>query len=274
MAKELPYFKFHVSEWSDGDITLEDYEVQGFFISLCAYYWSNKCVVQYKKARKKFKGTPEDLWETLLDNDIVKLKEDDTLTISFLNEQWEERGGLCSQNSENAKNGWKKRKAEAEAKRLQNETDATALNPQSETDAESMQYREEKKREEKKREEHVDYVYSLYPTRCFIKNTSTGKCSKNKEQIKKLLKEHSLEHLVGVIKFYLGDCKKGKVFIKNFGTFLNNLPDIEEQKPVVNKNLITYRWSDDQIKRTIEKDKAESYFANMEQGGYKAIILD
>ena len=54
MAKDLPYFKFFVSEWNDGDITLEDFETQGLFINLCAYYWSNECEITLTKAIKKF----------------------------------------------------------------------------------------------------------------------------------------------------------------------------------------------------------------------------
>ena len=33
MAKDLPYFKFFCSEWNDGDITLEDFNLQGLFIN-------------------------------------------------------------------------------------------------------------------------------------------------------------------------------------------------------------------------------------------------
>ena len=43
MAKDLPYFKFFCSEWNDGDITLESYKIQGLFINVCSYYWSNEC---------------------------------------------------------------------------------------------------------------------------------------------------------------------------------------------------------------------------------------
>ena len=55
MAKELPYFKFFVSEWNDGDITLEDLETQGLFINLCSYYWSNGCKITLSKSIKKFR---------------------------------------------------------------------------------------------------------------------------------------------------------------------------------------------------------------------------
>ena len=55
MAKDLPYFKFFVSEWNDGDITLEDFQTQGLFVNLCAYYWSNECEITLTKAIKKFR---------------------------------------------------------------------------------------------------------------------------------------------------------------------------------------------------------------------------
>ena len=66
MAKDLPYFKFFCSEWSDGDITLESYEAQGLFINICSYYWSNECDVNYKKLLKKFRGY-EDIINQLKD---------------------------------------------------------------------------------------------------------------------------------------------------------------------------------------------------------------
>ena len=110
MAKELPYFKFFVSEWNDGDITLEDYEVQGLFINLCSYYWSNECDLQFAKTKKKFKDAPEDSWKTLLKSNIIK-NDDGNLVITFLDEQQEER---LQQSKVKSKGG----KASAEARRL------------------------------------------------------------------------------------------------------------------------------------------------------------
>ena len=55
MAKQLPYFKFFVSEWSDGDITIEDYNIQGLFINICSYYWSKECELSTKILYKRFK---------------------------------------------------------------------------------------------------------------------------------------------------------------------------------------------------------------------------
>jgi hypothetical protein len=150
VAKELPYFKFYVSEWNDGDITLEDYEVQGLFINICSYYWSNECNLTLKKAEKKFRNAEPDLWQTLMSEQLIKVDEKGYLSVSFLDEQAQERDKLCSTNSVNAKKGWDKRR---ENKRNESESNATALKPQSESSTESMQYREEEKREEEKRRE-------------------------------------------------------------------------------------------------------------------------
>lgn len=144
MAKELPYFKFFVSEWSDGDITLEDMEAQGLFINICAYYWSNNCDVTISKLNKKFRHYT-DIIDHLISEKLIKI-ENNNVIINFLIEQLSERDNLSSKNSLNAKKRWDKMRKESER-------NATALNSQCETDTESMQYREEKKREEKKREE-------------------------------------------------------------------------------------------------------------------------
>jgi hypothetical protein len=85
MAKELPYFKFYSSEWLNGDITLEDYDVQGIFVNICAYYWSKDCELSKTNLFKRFKGS-EKLIETLIKSNIIKI-EKDNLIISFLNEQ-------------------------------------------------------------------------------------------------------------------------------------------------------------------------------------------
>ena len=109
MAKDLPYFKFFVSEWSDGDVTLESYNDQGVFINVCSYYWSNGCIVDLTKLRKKFKGCNESI-DALIECKVIKVI-DGLVSISFLNEQLEER-------STTSKNNSKAGKASAEAKRI------------------------------------------------------------------------------------------------------------------------------------------------------------
>ena len=49
--------------------------------------------------------------------------------------------------------------------------------------------------EEKEREvgeDAVERIYAQYPTRCPVRGTATGKCAKNKAQIRKLLKVQDL----------------------------------------------------------------------------------
>lgn len=85
MAKELPYFKFHIAEWLNGDITLEIYELQGIFINICAYYWSKDCEVTILNIKKKFRGLEEKI-DQLITSDIIKTN-GEYAKISFLDEQ-------------------------------------------------------------------------------------------------------------------------------------------------------------------------------------------
>ncbi len=84
----------------------------------------------------------------------------------------------------------------------------------------------------------VDEIYSLYPSKCPIKNSSTGKTSKNKDKIKALLtKEYKFEDLKRIILRYISECKRSKTYMKNFGTFLNNIPDYGESEEI-NDNFV------------------------------------
>jgi predicted phage replisome organizer len=76
--------------------------------------------------------------------------------------------------------------------------------------------------------QEVEKLYQLYPGRDSIQKYSTGKCKKNKEQLKKLLKNKSYEHIRRVILEYLEERKKAKLSIKTFSNFLNEFPDVEE----------------------------------------------
>ncbi|HPS28098.1 MAG TPA: hypothetical protein PK269_10870, partial [Bacteroidales bacterium] len=73
-----------------------------------------------------------------------------------------------------------------------------------------------------------------YPTKCSIRNASNGKCEKNKEQIKKLLDKYSETELKTIIENYIKNCTATKTYMKNFTTFLNNLPvDLLNSIPVI-----------------------------------------
>ncbi len=68
-------------------------------------------------------------------------------------------------------------------------------------------------------------IYLSYPTKCPVKGSNSGKSIKDKDKIKTLLKEHTKEDLINKINRYISECKRDSIYIKNFSTFLNNLPD-------------------------------------------------
>lgn len=140
MAKDLPYFKFFVSEWNDGDITLEDYKIQGLFINVCAYYWSRECDLDYTTLLKKFKHNVKDI-NNIIESNLVKL-DGDKILINFLDEQMNERKSKSLINRENGKKGGRPKK------QTKTENKPNALNSLTETKG-------NKKREEKKREEKI-----------------------------------------------------------------------------------------------------------------------
>lgn len=146
MAKDLPYFKFFCSEWSDGDITLEDYETQGVFINVCAYYWSKEGNVSYDNLLKKFRHAKKIVIE-LTKNNFIKVKEkDNSIYIGFLDEQFKERKSLSKKNADNARKRWGSKE-----ERPHSDRNTTASHSQCQNDA--IKRREEKKRKEKKRED-------------------------------------------------------------------------------------------------------------------------
>ena len=77
--------------------------------------------------------------------------------------------------------------------------------------------------------EAVDRIYALYPTKCPVGGRSTGKSAKDKAKIARLLLVNTEEALAETIKRYLEESVNTKTYIKNFGTFLNNIPDFGEQ---------------------------------------------
>lgn len=86
MADELQWFKFWVSEWNDGDITLCSMEAQGLFINLCSMYWSKKGNLSLAKMKRKYKNVPEKLFDELKDEGVIKYQ-GDSITINFLDQQ-------------------------------------------------------------------------------------------------------------------------------------------------------------------------------------------
>lgn len=143
MAKDLPYFKFYCSEWNDGDITLEDFNIQGLFINACSYYWSNECNLSKTKLFKKFKSNIKDI-EYLIKEGFIKI-ENDYILINFLNEQLQERKLTSKKNSEAGKKSAEKRRL-AKLERDSNEKPTVVENALNQNP--TIKKRREEKRED------------------------------------------------------------------------------------------------------------------------------
>lgn len=160
MSKELPYFKFYTGEWSNGDITLEDYETQGVFINVCAYYWFKECQLTVSSLKKKFRSHDHIICN-LLDLNIIKSVGDNIL-ISFLNEQFSSKEVQKAVNRNNGKLGGR-----PIGKKTENKPNGLFL--ESETKPKHNQYKEEKSIEE--------YIVSLDTIVGLVKPTPTDNIS-------------------------------------------------------------------------------------------------
>lgn len=93
----------------------------------------------------------------------------------------------------------------------------------------------EKKKDSKEKESRqgefspaIEKLYKSYPTKCPISGRSTGKTKKDKARLKNLLKTKTENEILKTIERYVEDCNNTKTYVKNFSTFLNNLPDYDE----------------------------------------------
>lgn len=199
MAKELPYFKFEPSEWENGNIQMLSREDKGLFIDLCSMYWSRLGNVPLKLVIQKLCGGNANALNPLCEENIIQVI-DDNIFINFLSEQLNEFEDKSSINSENALKGWEKRR---KIKAL-SESNANALNPQSEIDA----IREDKIREDKIKEDKKDIVlFDDFKENSFIKfwdlyNKKQGlkKCEEKFMRLPKAVIEKILEVLPTYIK--------------------------------------------------------------------------
>ena len=101
MAKELPYFKFNVSEWILGRISDEDDKTQGAFIVAICHYWHKQCDYlcidfERKIGKKRYNLLKSKKYFTELNNKI---------RIDFLDEQFTELFDLQAKRSESGKKG-------------------------------------------------------------------------------------------------------------------------------------------------------------------------
>lgn len=203
MAKGLPYFKFYSSEWSDGDITLLSYKIQGVFINICSYYWSRECNLEYKKFQKRFKNSKSEI-KTLLDDEILFI-ENGYLRISFLDQQWHDRGAIIEKNRANGAKGGRPKKNPNE----------TQTKPNGLFLANPNESHIDKTREEEITQPSVltfKHFWNIYD-----KKTSRAKAEKKYDKIKEADRQIIKDTLPGYI-----ESTPDKKFRKDVCTYLNN----------------------------------------------------
>ena len=103
MSKELPYFKFDCAEWISGSITLEDLSTQGAFINTCAYFWFKGGSLTLTEIKRRVK-CKQATWNRLIEGQYIKV-DGDHVYISFLSNQFGERGHVSKINSINGSKG-------------------------------------------------------------------------------------------------------------------------------------------------------------------------
>lgn len=94
---------------------------------------------------------------------------------------------------------------------------------------------EKHQKESKKLQSNIQLVYDAYPAKCPNRETSTGKSAKDKKRIEKLLDKKDVDELLKITKQYVRQCIDRGQYMKNFSTFLNNLPELLVEKPITSR---------------------------------------
>jgi len=120
-------------------------------------------------------------------------------------------------------------------------------------------------------EEQINEIYELYPTKCPYKKSSTGKSLKDKDKIKTILKTKTFDEVKTIIQTYLEECEKSKTWLKNFSTFLNNLPepiksDEQTEKIPNNDSIVVYTDADAFDPKREEKVRKEVFDDYVQRG--------
>ena len=106
--------------------------------------------------------------------------------------------------------------------------------------------------------EDIEQVYNAYPSRCPVSDPprATGKSLSDKEKIKKKIKNgYSPEELIETINEYVRQCVLSRTYIKNFATFLNNIPDVKALREGPPGNFES--GSDEIVRLALEKLERE-----------------
>lgn len=89
----------------------------------------------------------------------------------------------------------------------------------------------------------IEEVYKAYPTKCVSNQRVLGKSSKDKSKINSLLEKYSKDDLLKITEEYISDCRSNDIYMKNYSTFLNNIPDsyLENASKEGDKKEVEYR---------------------------------
>jgi hypothetical protein len=112
MADGLPYFKFEVSKWISGKITLEKMDVQGLFINISALYWQRSGNLTLTETKRRLTNVKPKAFDSLIESGLIKLN-GDNLTIEYLDEQLNERKHKHEINKANGLLGGRPKKPKA-----------------------------------------------------------------------------------------------------------------------------------------------------------------
>ena len=143
MDKELPWYKFSPNEWLSGIISLQTFEVQGFFVSLCAIYWKNNCKLTLKELQKRLRlndSSVQKYAKELKSEGLITLRRN-RVTVKFLDEQYQEFMSKKQRLSEAGRRGGKRSKpprsqAEARLKPPLSQAEATPKHKEGEKETE------------------------------------------------------------------------------------------------------------------------------------------
>ena len=213
MSKRLPYYQSEPAEYLAGDIMFCSFGSQGVFSILRALYWQKDCELKLSQAKRRILNADEYFTE-LINEGIIKVN-NDFISISFLDEQFNKATKKSSTNSENGKKGaiarW----------RNNGESIATPLKK----DGECMALREDKIKEDKIKEETDEseiVVIELYPTFDDFWELYDKKVGKDKTLKKwNVLKQKDKEEILNYIPNYKAS-KTEKQYLQNPLTFLNS----------------------------------------------------
>jgi hypothetical protein len=83
--KQLQWFKFSPNDWVMGRIIKCSPNAQASYLRLVCRYWSDNCIMSSEDAQLEF---AEDDWKMLIKLKIIKINENNTIGITFLDEQY------------------------------------------------------------------------------------------------------------------------------------------------------------------------------------------